>query len=446
LTTTSITLKQRKNGIGLEEFPLVFADAVWVAKSLGVRYLWIDSLCIVQDNPKDWARESGAMSTVYGNSYLTIAASEAPNAMSGMFYALDHSGKDLNTIRVTAARPDNTQASITVRKRLPPWPPSASPLSLRGWTFQEGILPKRVIQLGFYEPRWECNVMSACCCTIKPQSDRELKRRFSLATGATAAVSQTERWMLWSDIITEYTSRALTKRTDKLVALSGVAKSLQAIWKCRYLAGLWEDELLMGLLWRLDGERRRYPRPTPFRAPTWSWASTDNSIIMSGPYYPKGNFFQMSVISVRCDLATDDPTGAVSGGQLTVSGKLIKAEYIYASHSLVDPSNGSVVLDSLYIGGQHFTVKADVDLTRLTSEGIPDIQEVYCLLLGAFGESIPLPPGSPLAKPQKELSMLILQKCPDDREGFERIGILNGAGDETETWFSGIENNTVTIF
>ena len=404
LTTTSGTLAQRKNRIGLDEFPQVFAEAIWIAKALDIQYLWIDSVCIVQDDAEDWARESAAMCDVYGNSYLTIAASEAPNAASGMFYALDDSGGELGSVRVTAVRPDGAQAVVNVRRRLPHWKgETASPLSFRGWTFQEGILPKRVVHLGLHELQWECNSISTCRCTINPHQNDQFKKRFASAMAATNTIVEKDRFKLWWDIVPEYTTRALTRGTDKLVALSGIAKGLQPLWKRRYLAGLWEDELLMGLRWQLDGYQKRAPRPTPFRAPTWSWASIDGHVCRPTFYYDsKSNFFQVTVLDVQCDLATNDPTGSLSGGYLTLSGKLVEAEYIYESHSEAGLFRGSAVLDSLYIGNKRETVQAEIQLLKVTSEGLPEVQTVYCLLLGAFGETLVFPSDIPTTRPQQD--------------------------------------------
>jgi hypothetical protein len=85
LTTTSTTINERKDGISLSNLPRTFKDFVDVAKGLGVRYVWIDSLCIIQDDAADWASEAGKMASVYSGSYLNIAGSSASGCQGGLF-------------------------------------------------------------------------------------------------------------------------------------------------------------------------------------------------------------------------------------------------------------------------------------------------------------------------------------------------------------------------
>ncbi|KAL2198563.1 hypothetical protein P885DRAFT_59121 [Corynascus similis CBS 632.67] len=104
LTTTRETLPLRKRGIAIRELPKTFRDAVVMTLCLGVRYLWIDSLCIVQDDAEDWAREAGQMAKVYRNAYLTLNAATS----------------DADTEGFLRPRP------IPDRVRLPPTSPSLS--------------------------------------------------------------------------------------------------------------------------------------------------------------------------------------------------------------------------------------------------------------------------------------------------------------------------------
>lgn len=425
LMTTSATLEHRKNCIAWEELPQTLSDAIWITRSLGVRYLWIDALCIVQDDPDDWMRESTSMITVYGHSYLTIAASEAPNAASGMFYATQYSVDNPAQVKVTCS--EDPQASVIVRRRLPHWDfETESPLSRRGWAFQESILPKRIVRLGLHEPLWECDQISTCCCTPNPLNNEGLKTKIASALGRIDDVTTSERWNIWSEIVFDYTSRALTRGTDKLVALSGTANSIQAIWNCRYFAGLWEADILMGLRWQINGRVKRKSRPQPFRAPTWSWASVDEHVFYPNPYHAPHPFYQATLVDVHCDLESDNPVGLISRGQITLSGKLVQLDYIYESHSEAGLFEGFIQCDSLYFNNQHQSFQADVELVSMTSEDLPEVQEAYCLLLGAYGEESP-PPPEPAVPDEagQECCILVLQKCPGSPNRFQRIGILD---------------------
>jgi len=85
LTTITANLEEHQRRIPLEKLPQTFQDAIELTRRLGIRYIWIDSLCIVQDDASDWADESKQMGTIYERSYLTIAATSAPDGDGGLF-------------------------------------------------------------------------------------------------------------------------------------------------------------------------------------------------------------------------------------------------------------------------------------------------------------------------------------------------------------------------
>jgi hypothetical protein len=85
ITTTANTIEQRKAGIPLEDLPQTFKDAVSLTRNLGIRYLWIDSLCIKQLDEEDWEAEASKMGSVYSHSYLNIAATSSAEGRGGCF-------------------------------------------------------------------------------------------------------------------------------------------------------------------------------------------------------------------------------------------------------------------------------------------------------------------------------------------------------------------------
>ena len=124
LRTTRSTLADHKRGIALSELPQSFADAVAIVRLLGVRYLWIDSLCIVQDDEHDWQRESGAMSAIYRDAYLVLAAARGASDAQGFLGTRQQ--RDVATL----ASPDAAAAATGLTLQLQP------PLGRR-WT-EEG--------------------------------------------------------------------------------------------------------------------------------------------------------------------------------------------------------------------------------------------------------------------------------------------------------------------
>lgn len=133
----------------------------------------------------------------------------------------------------------------------------------------------------------------------------------------------------WGDILERYTAASLTKRSDLLPALSGVAKHLQALTGARYMAGIWRDHKnsVVHLAWRCEP---RATRPVEYRAPSWSWASTDNPVSFNPMGIPGGQYscisldrtwpHQAKMIDMQVRLATSDTTGAVSDGCISIEG------------------------------------------------------------------------------------------------------------------------------
>ena len=83
--TTRVTLKDRMRGIRIETLPKSFRDAIMICRALGIRFLWIDSLCIIQQDAEDWERECSRMRDVYRNSYLTISIARSRGSSDGCF-------------------------------------------------------------------------------------------------------------------------------------------------------------------------------------------------------------------------------------------------------------------------------------------------------------------------------------------------------------------------
>lgn len=89
IRTTTTNIEDHKKSIPWQFLPQTFQDAIDLTRFLSIRYLWIDSLCIIQDDRDDWAKESAAMASVYGNSYLTISATAAANCSKGLYASSD---------------------------------------------------------------------------------------------------------------------------------------------------------------------------------------------------------------------------------------------------------------------------------------------------------------------------------------------------------------------
>ncbi|PMD31521.1 HET-domain-containing protein, partial [Hyaloscypha variabilis F] len=271
----------------LEEFlikvpalPKTFVEAVSVARRLGARYLWIDSLCIVQDDLEDWRNESSLMYEVYKNALCTIAATASSDSRGGLFYrrtSLVPSAKFIDGWKGKIYEVFDLGLCITEI--------DSAPLQRRAWVLQERLLSPRVIHFGRKQLFWECDELCACETFPAglPQTTIDLGKARLSSWMKTLASKPTDennhlKLLLWNLIVQQYTGMALTFGSDKLLALSGIAKYLQSILGGTYLAGLWKEDILFQLSWCTADVPGLNPRLSEYRAPTWSWASMDGLI------------------------------------------------------------------------------------------------------------------------------------------------------------------------
>jgi Heterokaryon incompatibility protein (HET) len=270
LTLQNSNLETLRESIPLVRLPKTFRHAMKVTKSLGVRYLWIDSLCIIQDSETDWLLEAGSMYHVYQNSYCNIAATGAANGDQGCFFS-----RNPNTISATQVRPaweDVTSDTYVVvqplghcRSRF-----LDSPLLRRAWVLQERLLARRSLHFTREQIFWECRTLMAC--ELYPGGIRTVPECGGHHTQiggddlyihrAPDSQEETNRGLskeaiAWNRIVDLYTRCDLTKASDKLIALSGIAIEFHRTRLSpddQYLAGLWKSQLPNALLWKGGGQ------------------------------------------------------------------------------------------------------------------------------------------------------------------------------------------------
>ncbi|KAK3358201.1 heterokaryon incompatibility protein-domain-containing protein, partial [Lasiosphaeria hispida] len=292
-----------ERGIPVQTLPATFQHAIQVVRFLGIRYLWIDSLCIIQDSAGDWEVESAAMAKVYGHAHVNIAAASSLDSRGGLFF-----DRDPDTIRPFAAyapgghgplaegwyiwKDDNRWVNI-----------GQEPLHRRGWVLQERLLSARTIHFTKSQIFWHC-LENIGCESIFSRVPDELFRPPVMQVGdytdirITAAKIQKMRptsttaarlGQDWQKLIAQYTKCRLSQEEDKLVAVFGMVDYVERLTGDRCLLGLWRSEMPGCLLWLVDwglanpdghsvapGPNRQ--RPARWRAPSWSWASHDLAV------------------------------------------------------------------------------------------------------------------------------------------------------------------------
>ena len=323
LTLTLNTLVAFKAGIPWNKLPKTFADAIVFTRNMGIRYIWIDSLCIIQDCADDWESQSAVMCEVYSGSYLNLAATGAADSRGGLFAERDW--RLVLPFRVARPPPPGKSSASdgvvlyydVVDGREWERDVERAPLCQRGWVIQERALARRSLHFGKRQLYWECTSMQAS--ESVPLGYLGEYRNFKTfdpllphRTSTGAALVDT-----WKRLVEEYTRTGLTKETDKLVAISGLAKALAAQLDIPYLSGLWDYDLEQQLLWYAEHPSKR---PDVFRAPSWSWASTDSKIC----FKISSKACAITVLNVRVGSAS--PRGSFTTSEsspMTIRGVLI---------------------------------------------------------------------------------------------------------------------------
>ena len=262
--------KTFRDQIPWDRLPRLFQDAIEITGYLGVDYIWVDSLCIIQDDQQDWERESQNMASIFENAYLTIVAASSPDPHAPI---LRGRGLSEEKVRFDFTEKDHSQSCLFSRlttaedmfKRIPIKVKEISSrqwgevLYDRGWTFQEDLLARRTVHYLPNRVVWECRMLHV--------DERQLlgHRKF-------AASLDRPLWT-WREYVKAYMRRDLTSISDSLPAISGIANKVSQRLGDEYLAGLWRSSLITDLGWCLNRCSSPPGPPRQYIAPSWSWAS-----------------------------------------------------------------------------------------------------------------------------------------------------------------------------
>jgi hypothetical protein len=335
------TLQAFLDGIHIDSLPPTFQHAIVLTKLLGIEYIWIDSLCIIQDDDNDWANECSRMTSVYMNSFINIGANAAGDSRGGLFQ--QRSWKFVNPLSVRLTYiPTNWHRRPVILWPNPQEgnPLDHAPLGDRGWVVQERLLAPRTVHFLKHKVVWECDECQASetdvTGTLEDRISNLSKRTYlavPIASSNGAAGRITQFLSTWSDIVNLYSNGKLSVATDKLVALSGVARYMfenrQDNRALRYYAGHWSHDFEIQLTWSASYFSIGF-RSGTYVAPSWSWASYNGEVVFPRP---GRKTLWAHLIGIEI-LPESDPFGAVSASSpsyIRIRGPLCRATVTHLS-------------------------------------------------------------------------------------------------------------------
>ncbi|KAL8920990.1 MAG: hypothetical protein Q9172_004254 [Xanthocarpia lactea] len=375
---TKATIVAMCTEIPVEDLPQTFRDAICVTRKLGYRYLWIDSLCIVQDDPKDWDIVSCDMASIYSNCILTIAALWGQDSNSGCFIERDPLRTqacrigDWRGLGLFVLSPNNE-----LRRSLDMVSPA--PLLNRRWVLQERLLSRRTLYYGPWELIWECLEIESTetePCIASWMSHETLKSRFrnlQMRTLGGNGLGINEEYYnkegywsvleIWDDIRRLYWESSLTYHSDSIVAISGITSAMEATTGISFASGLWIDFAHTELLWSVSNSGET-TRASSFG--TWCWSSVEGARLVA---------FSIHLILFRKPKfhCTIQPPGgaAVPANPELLGRKGLKIRGPLLHTVLKHRSDGTLVSQDARL--PKYGYKPDIDS--------PDIHEVVCLVV-----------------------------------------------------------------
>ncbi len=379
---TTENLIEFQTSITFSNLPANFRDAIIITRELGIQYLWIDSLCIIQNSKLDWDIESKKMCSIYRDCKVMISAAASSGSTVGI---LKHSHRKETIENVVPlklfADPNLDEVVYISKKHEAPQDFRdlllSSPLTSRGWTLQEGLLAPRILHYGNSQIYWQCQQgfqsadgMAAGNLMPEDEAYPELAKlvhsRMSLMAQERNVESILEEYYT---IVSAYTRRRLTFDSDKLPAFSGIAEILHQALGGDYLAGIWTRDL-QSLLWYRENQDCKHV--AQYRAPSWSWAVTNQPVTFQNEKCEGyQDAYDAQLVSRQIGLKAQNYYGEVESGQLVLKGftkKLVRSIQIFVDMNKVE--------DQKY---NHGTIWYDDEPTSGRILHIQDHSEKYLL-------------------------------------------------------------------
>lgn len=278
LLTNNLELWQNE-GFTWARLPKIFQDAFRIASWLGLEWLWIDSMCIIQDLKSDWKLETKAMDQIYTGAKVNISADAGEDSRSGCF--VQRKKTDITLLQF--ATHDLGNEWIVTMDDTFEWMNSA-PSRTRAWTHRERQLSRRILHCTAKEMVWECCALgkSSFASEMMPRGlpfdkvfNGETKFQLQIGNASNTNLSKRERQerlhMLWNSICQDFANKSVSCASDLPYILWGLAYEFHTLFNGEeYVCGHWRSNLAESLTWWIPGVK---PEHNGYLAPSWSWMS-----------------------------------------------------------------------------------------------------------------------------------------------------------------------------
>lgn len=435
-STSRANISERAASIPMSALGQTIQDAVTATRRLGLRYLWVDALCIIQDDEADKRVEISRMRDIYKDSYVTLVIESADSALKGFLHHRPVSSYPCYRLPYIDDR--GARGTLQIRSsRAYSYGPGDYQINVRAWTLEERLISQRKLVYTTQQLRWQCQSAhhEDGGPPTSPGSNqlpeiyllpfyRLLHGKLPLPAPMEPVPSYSQERAddqytnsleyNWLRFVEEYTGRVCTNPKDKLRAFGGIAAEFATRWPAdRYVAGLWRDQLHWLLLWT------PWPRWTPpvafsqgqlgqqerkYRAPSWSWAAfgTKVSHILRWtiPRPPRSREPPEYFRILDCDVTLKNsfaPFGEATAACLRVEGYIRRVHVKLRPSVLLgkEPDHDDPYLYALWDQGKHYRYTVgDVDgdprmsnwLAGLDSSEPGEDREAWCFWVNGIRE------------------------------------------------------------
>lgn len=327
MVTNTSNLQAHLNSLVVSQLPTTIRDAIGVTRGLGFYYIWIDSLCIVQDDKHDVAVEISNMASIYSNSELTISAEDAVDCHDGLITPCDRDSQLQVLVRLPYLSALEVRGHLNIMSDSPRY--CTGHIHSRSWTMQEHYLPNRILYLG-NALRWQCpagvfNSMPLLGCKQSTLIRQTSLVQFNTPYDMQSSDSSYVPVFWYEKILVEAVARDLARQSDSLPSLAGMASAFAAsAHPDEYLGGIWKRSFVMGMLWYVDdpGVRIDSWSQRRQRAPTWSPLSLKRPTTLKWMPYSMYKGYELVAELINCSIILQNPEtlyGRISSGELIIS-------------------------------------------------------------------------------------------------------------------------------